>query len=191
MKQLWSPWRINYIRGVRPPDCVFCSAPQGPSSVESLVLFRGRFSYVMMNRYPYTNGHLMIIPYAHLALLTDVPPAAQVEMLQAVNMSIEVLQEVMNPQGFNVGLNLGASAGAGIRDHLHYHVVPRWVGDTNFMGVIGETNVIVEGLPECFAQLKPAFDCRCGPADPNAFRPVRGSPADPPTAEPEEGNPRV
>ncbi|MHB1319304.1 MAG: HIT family protein, partial [Anaerolineae bacterium] len=171
MKQLWSPWRINYIRGERPPDCVLCNAPRAKDS-ETLVLFRGQYSYVMMNRYPYTNGHLMVIPYAHLAALTDVPSNAQIEMLQEINMSIEVLQEVMNPQGYNVGLNLGASAGAGIRDHIHFHVVPRWVGDTNFMAVVGETSVIVEGLMECFAQLKPAFDCRCGPGDPGAFRPL-------------------
>lgn len=180
MKQLWSPWRINYIRGERPTDCVLCDAPRLKDSPDTLVLFRGQHSYVMMNRYPYTNGHLMVIPYAHAAMLTDVPSDAQVEMLQEINMSIEVLQEVMNPQGFNVGLNLGASAGAGIRDHIHFHVVPRWVGDTNFMAVVGETNVIVEGLMECFAQLKPAFDCRCGPGDPGAFRPLRGTPDDTP-----------
>ncbi|MFO7698745.1 MAG: HIT domain-containing protein [Anaerolineae bacterium] len=178
MKQLWSPWRINYIRGDRPPDCVFCSAPREQASPENLVLFRGQHSYVMMNRYPYTNGHLMIIPYAHIAMLTDVPADTQIEMLQEINMSIEILREVMNPQGYNVGLNLGASAGAGIRDHIHFHVVPRWVGDTNFMAVVGETNVIVEGLIECFSQLKPAFDCRCGPDDPSGFRPKRGSPDD-------------
>ena len=175
MKQLWSPWRINYIRGDKPVDCVFCQAPR-ETSADSLVLFRGRHSFVMMNRYPYTNGHLMVIPYDHLAMLTDVPGEAQIEMLQEINMSVEVLREVMNPQGFNVGLNLGASAGAGIRDHLHFHVVPRWVGDTNFMAVIGETNVIVEGLQECFEQLKPAFDCRCVPGDLGRFRPTRGHP---------------
>jgi len=176
MKQLWSPWRISYIRGEKPAGCVFCNAPANADAEDNLVLFRGQHSYVMMNRYPYTNGHLMVIPYAHLAMLTDVPPEAQIEMLQEVNMCVEVLREVMNPQGYNIGLNLGAAAGAGIRDHLHWHVVPRWVGDTNFMGVIGETNVIVEGLRECFAQLKPAFDCRCGPDDPSAFRPQRRSP---------------
>lgn len=176
MKQLWSPWRIEYIRGEKAPGCVFCTAPREPASPETLVLFRGQHSYIMMNRYPYTNGHLMVIPYAHVAMLTDVPSEVQIEMLQEINMSLEVLREVMDPQGFNVGLNLGASAGAGIRDHLHFHVVPRWVGDTNFMAVIGETNVIVEGLQECFSQLKPAFDARYTPLDSGGFRPVRGAP---------------
>ena len=152
MKQLGHPGAstISVVKRLR---VVFCAAPREPASPENLVLFRGQHSYIMMNRYPYTNGHLMVIPYAHIAMLTEVPSEAQIEMLQEINMSLEVLREVMDPQGFNVGLNLGASAGAGIRDHLHFHVVPRWVGDTNFMAVIGETNVIVEGLQECFSQL--------------------------------------
>jgi ATP adenylyltransferase len=186
MQQIWSPWRIDYVRAPKPDGCVFCSAPQQGDTDENLILFRGEHAYVMMNRYPYTNGHLMVIPYAHLAMLTDVPGPAQIEMLQEINMCIEVLRETMRPHGFNVGLNLGASAGAGIQDHLHFHVVPRWSGDTNFMAVIGETNVIVEGLRECFGQLKPAFDCRCAPGDPAPFRPQRQPEDDAPATGSEE-----
>jgi len=176
MKQLWSPWRIDYIRGDKPSGCVFCGAPLLEGSEQNLVLFRGEHAYVMMNRYPYTNGHLMVIPYAHVAMLTDLPSCTQIEMLQEVNMCIEVLREVMSPQGYNVGLNLGASAGAGIRDHLHFHVVPRWIGDTNFMAVIGETAVIVQDLIQCFGQLRKAFDARCIFGEDEEFRPRRGDP---------------
>lgn len=169
MQQIWSPWRINYIRGSKPDACVFCTVPDIEDEDESLILFRGEHAYVMMNRYPYTNGHLLVIPYQHIAMLTDVPGDVQVEMLQQVNMCLEVLREVMQPHGFNVGLNLGATAGAGIKDHLHFHVVPRWTGDTSFMAVIDDTNIIVEGLRECFAELKPAFDFRCTPGDAASF----------------------
>jgi ATP adenylyltransferase len=176
VKQIWSPWRIDYIRGAKPADCVFCAAPCAQSLEDTLVLFRGQYSYVMMNRYPYTNGHLMVIPYSHVAELTEVPPEVQIEMLQEINMAVQALREVMNPQGFNVGLNLGASAGAGIRDHLHFHVVPRWVGDTNFMAVIGETNVIVEALESSYLQLKPVFERLCSGPNGDPFRPEPGAP---------------
>ncbi len=184
MQQIWSPWRIEYVRAPKPDGCVFCAAPQEQSEDENLILFRGEYSYVMMNRYPYTSGHLMVIPYTHIAMLTELPGPTQIEMLQEVNLSLEVLQEAMHPHGFNVGLNLGASAGAGIQDHLHVHIVPRWTGDTNFMAVIGGANVIVEGLRECFAELKPAFDCRCLPDDPTPFRPRRLGPDDDAEAQP-------
>lgn len=165
MQHIWSPWRINYIRGRKPDGCAFCMAPEIEDDDESLILYRGEHAYIMMNRYPYTNGHLLVIPYEHIAMLTDVPGETQIEMLRQVNVCIEILRQVMQPHGFNVGLNLGATAGAGIQDHLHFHIVPRWTGDTNFMAVIGDTNVIVEGLRECFDELKPAFDFRCEPGD--------------------------
>jgi ATP adenylyltransferase len=184
MQQIWSPWRIDYVRSPKPDGCVFCGAPERDSEEKSLILFRGEHSYVMMNRYPYTNGHLMVIPYAHIAMLTEVPGPAQIEMLQEINMCIEVLRETMQPHGFNVGLNLGESAGAGIEDHLHFHIVPRWSGDTNFMPVIGGANIIVEGLRDCFARLKPAFDCRCVPDNPAPFRPQRQRDQDDPDAQP-------
>lgn len=171
MQQIWSPWRINYVRGRKPDGCVFCMAPDIEDEDENLILFRGKHSYVMMNRYPYTNGHLLVIPYEHIAMLTDVPCDAQIEMLQQVNVCLEVLREVMQPHGFNVGLNLGATAGAGIQDHMHFHIVPRWTGDTSFMAVISDTNIIIEGLRDCFDELKPAFDFRCAPGNTEPFGP--------------------
>ncbi len=176
MKRIWSPWRIDYIRSPKPEGCVFCDAPRDDDDAERLILFRGQYCYIMMNRYPYNNGHLMVIPYAHVSMPNELESAAQIEMWQEVNMCLEALSERMEPDGFNVGMNLGASAGAGIVDHIHMHIVPRWIGDTNFMPVIGETNVIVEGLEDCYEQLRPALDSLCteeNPAEDQRFRPQR------------------
>jgi len=161
MKRMWSPWRMEYIRGERPKGCVFCEKPQEPADPENLILFRGEHCYIMMNRYPYTNGHLLVIPYEHVSMPMELEQDALLELNLEINICIEVLGEAMHPDGFNIGMNLGAAAGAGIRDHLHAHVVPRWVGDTNFMPVLNETRVIVEGLQESYAALRPLFDCRC------------------------------
>lgn len=162
MKRIWSPWRMDYIVGDKPAGCVFCSVPQGNSDLDNLVLFRGEHCYVMLNRYPYNNGHLMVIPYRHIDSPTKLTSEALTELMAEVNLCLDVLQGVMRPNGFNIGMNLGESAGAGIKDHVHMHVVPRWTGDTNFMPVIGETHVIVEGLRECYVNLKPAFDAHYG-----------------------------
>lgn len=176
MKRMWSPWRIDYIRSPKPDGCVFCDAPEEGEDSDLLILFRGQHCYIMMNRYPYNNGHLMIIPYEHVSMPMEMSSAAQIELWQEVDMCLEVLTETMAPDGFNVGMNLGAAAGAGIADHLHMHVVPRWTGDTNFMATLGETKVIVEGLEDCYQQLRPAFDCMCTDQDPTedqSFRPQR------------------
>jgi len=161
MKQLWSPWRIEYIRGPKPDGCVFCDLVEEGQDTENLILLRAKRCYVMMNRYPYNNGHLMVIPYEHVDRPTLLEPMVLYEMMQLVNICVEVLQEAMNPDGFNIGMNLGASAGAGIKDHVHMHIVPRWTGDTNFMAVVSDTHVIVEGLNESYETLRPLFDCRC------------------------------
>ena len=161
MKRMWSPWRIEYIRGEHPKGCVFCDKPQETEDPDNLILFRGEHCFVMMNRYPYTNGHLLVVPYQHVSMPYELSQDATLEMNIEINMCLEVLGEAMHPDGFNVGMNLGAAAGAGIKDHLHAHVVPRWVGDTNFMPVLNETRVIVEGLKESYATLRPLFDCRC------------------------------
>jgi ATP adenylyltransferase len=117
----------------------------------------------MLNRYPYNNGHIMVIPFSHVDLPTKLSVDTLMEMMHLVNISVEVLAEAMDPDGFNVGMNLGAAAGAGIKDHVHMHVVPRWAGDTNFMPVLGDTRVIVEALTECYEKLSPLFQCRCDP----------------------------
>ena len=152
---------MEYIRGEKPEECIFCTKPHEANDEENLILVRGKHCFVMLNRYPYTNGHLMVVPYEHVSMPTELAPGALLEMMQLVNISLAVLQETMHPDGFNVGMNLGASAGAGIRDHIHMHVVPRWVGDTNFMPVIGDTRVIVESLQACYENLKPCFDRHC------------------------------
>ncbi len=164
MNQLWSPWRMEYIVGDKPEGCIFCDKAREDRDSENLILLRGRTCFVMMNRYPYNNGHLMVAPFSHVDSPTLLPPDALVDMMSMVSICIQVLQEAMSPDGFNVGMNLGASAGAGIKDHIHMHVVPRWVGDTNFMPVLAETRVIVEALEQSYAKLKPLFDCRCAPA---------------------------
>jgi ATP adenylyltransferase len=164
MNQLWSPWRMEYILGEKPEGCIFCDKAREDRDPQNLILLRGRTCFVMMNRYPYNNGHLMVAPFSHVNSPTLLAPDALVDMMSMVSICIQVLQEAMSPDGFNVGMNLGASAGAGIKDHIHMHVVPRWVGDTNFMPVLAETRVIVEALEQSYAKLKPLFDCRCTPA---------------------------
>lgn len=161
MKRIWSPWRIDYILGEKSDSCIFCDLPRMDDDPENLILLRGEHCYAMLNRYPYNNGHLMVVPYEHVDMPTELSPEVLGEMMSEVNTCLEVLQETMQPDGFNIGMNLGASAGAGIKDHVHMHIVPRWTGDTNFMPVLGETRVIVEGLERCYKNLKPLFDRRC------------------------------
>ncbi len=161
MKQLWSPWRMEYIQSEKSGGCVFCDAVREQRDEENLILFRGQYCFVIMNRYPYTNGHVMVAPYDHVDLPTRLSAEAQGEMMTLVNACLETLQEAMHPDGFNIGMNLGASAGAGIRDHIHMHVVPRWVGDTNFMPVLGDTRVIVEALEASYHKLQPVIVGKC------------------------------
>lgn len=166
MKRIWSPWRIEYIRGEKPDGCILCDKPRENADAENLILYRGEHCYIMMNRYPYNNGHLMVVPYDHIEMPTGLSPGAQMEMMSQMNMCLQTLREAMQPDGFNVGMNLGASAGAGIRDHLHVHIVPRWTGDTSFMPVVGETRVIVEALEACYESLKCAFSHLFDPGGP-------------------------
>ncbi|OGO05643.1 MAG: HIT family hydrolase, partial [Chloroflexi bacterium RBG_13_56_8] len=146
MKRLWSPWRLRYITGDKPGICVFCATAGEDDDENNLILCRGKHCFVIMNRYPYNNGHLMVAPYAHVNTLTSLSSQAQDEMMRLVNLCLEVLAEAMQAEGFNIGMNIGTCAGAGIKDHIHMHVVPRWSGDTNFMPVLAETHVIVEAL---------------------------------------------
>ncbi|MFH1084613.1 MAG: HIT domain-containing protein [Chloroflexota bacterium] len=161
MRRIWSPWRMEYIAGERKAGCVFCDTSQQDHDPDNLILLRAEHCFVMLNRYPYNNGHLMVVPFVHVDSPAHLPPAALLEMMNLVNICLEVLGEAMHPEGFNVGMNLGTPAGAGIADHMHMHVVPRWTGDTNFMPVLGETRVIVEALEASYRKLRPLFDCRC------------------------------
>jgi ATP adenylyltransferase len=154
MNTIFAPWRTAYIRGEKPEGCVLC---RDSLRGEELVVCEGKNGFIMVNRYPYTGGHLMIVPFRHLGCLSDLSPAERKELFEFMDLSVRVLTEAMNPGGFNIGMNLGKAAGAGIDDHLHMHVVPRWGGDTNFMSVIGEVRVIPEDVVGTARELRPYF----------------------------------
>jgi len=156
---IWTPWRMKYIQERHnEAGCVFCLAAEAEDSVENLVFNRGEAVFMILNRYPYTSGHIMCVPYVHVDRLQDLPRVARVELMDMVSKAVEVLQSVYEPQGFNIGLNLGEVAGAGIADHLHMHIVPRWGGDTNFMSAVGQTRVLPESLLETYRRVKDAWD---------------------------------
>jgi ATP adenylyltransferase len=158
MEHLWSPWRLAYITGAaRSADCVFCTALTSPEA-EPLVLHRGRTCFVILNLFPYNNGHLMVIPNRHLATLASLSTEELCELIELTRDAEIALTEAFAPHGVNMGINLGKAAGAGVLDHVHMHVVPRWTGDTNFMTVIGHTRVLPEELPDTAAKLRPIFE---------------------------------
>jgi len=149
MRQLWAPWRIEFIRAVdKDDDCFLCRAARDEGEEKEIVLRRAEKSFCIMNRYPYSNGHLLIAPYRHVADLDDLTDAEMLEMMKLLRQAKTALGESVRPHGFNVGLNLGRAAGAGLEAHIHWHIVPRWVGDTNFMPVFGATKVIPQALHE-------------------------------------------
>ncbi len=155
MDTIFAPWRMAYIRSEKTAGCVLC---RDSLRGDELVVCEGTSAFVMMNRYPYTGGHLMIVPYRHLCGLDDLTMEERLELFAFQDLSVRVLKETMKPEGFNIGMNLGKAAGAGIDDHLHIHVVPRWVGDTNFVSVIGELRVIPEDVNGTAMQLRPMFE---------------------------------
>lgn len=157
MDVLWAPWRLDYILGPKPDACVFCLPEHRDDDRERLVLLRGRHSFVIMNKFPYNNGHLMVTPYRHLMQLPQCSREECDEMMLLLQHCTSVLYQHFNPQGVNVGLNLGEAAGAGIREHLHFHLVPRWNGDSSFMAVFSETRVIPEHLIATYDRLAPIF----------------------------------
>jgi ATP adenylyltransferase len=145
-RPLWAPWRIDYITGDKHAQCVFCAAARGEGEDAALVLERGERCFSMLNAFPYSSGHAMVLPYRHVPDLLDLDEAEVGELMTLTRRCVRGLQTVMAPEGFNVGLNLGEAAGAGIAEHLHQHVVPRWAGDTNFMPVLADTHVIPQAL---------------------------------------------
>jgi ATP adenylyltransferase len=160
MDRLWSPWRLAYVTGSgRETGCIFCDASSRCSdpTQEALVLARGPACYVILNLFPYNNGHLMVVPKRHIGSLAAATADELSEMMRLTRDAELALTEAYNPQGINVGINLGRAAGAGILDHLHVHLVPRWVGDTNFMPVIGNTRVLPEDLSATASRLRPIF----------------------------------
>jgi ATP adenylyltransferase len=160
MQHLWAPWRMEFIKGPKPSGCFFCEAAAADPSEDALhlVLARGDLALVILNRYPYNNGHLMIAPKAHLANLEELPAATATDLMALTQRSLRVLRQVLSPQGFNLGINAGKIAGAGVADHVHQHVVPRWDGDTNFMPVVADTKVLNESLADSYQQLRAGFD---------------------------------
>jgi len=158
MKNLWAPWRIQYILSEKPKGCFFCQAPKKGQDREVFILYRARHTYVIMNIYPYNNGHLMVVPYEHRPGLEGLPDAALAELMSITRYSLRCLREAMNPDGFNIGINIGTVAGAGLKEHLHVHIVPRWNGDTSFMAVLDEVRVIPQHIRETYELLWPIFN---------------------------------
>jgi ATP adenylyltransferase len=156
-ERLYTPWRMKYVTSTHKQieGCIFCNkiAAETKQDRENFVVYRGQSVVVMMNLYPYNTGHLMVIPQAHVSTLADVAAEAQFEMMALTTYFTELLSQLMNPDGFNIGLNIGRAAGAGIDDHLHLHLVPRWNGDSNFMPVIGETRVLPEELDDTYDKI--------------------------------------
>lgn len=159
MERLWAPWRMDYIAGpdTKKGGCIFCLREKKEEDRQRLVLFRGEYSFVIMNRYPYSNGHLMVAPYRHVADVADLSAEEAAETHALMVRSKRALSEVFHPEGFNIGMNLGKAAGAGVDDHLHLHIVPRWIGDVNFMSTLAEVRVIPEHLQATYERILPLF----------------------------------
>ena len=158
MNKLLAPWRMDYIHTKKDDGCIFCEKSLSSNDQENLILYRGVEVFALMNLYPYSNGHIMIAPYLHTADTNQLNSVGNQEIMWLANKSMNILKKLMNTDGFNFGANLGKAGGAGIEEHLHYHIVPRWSGDNNFMPVINNTRVIVEALNDSWSKLKPQFD---------------------------------
>jgi ATP adenylyltransferase len=158
MDHIWSPWRYRYIASAdEQGGCAFCKALESHDDPKALILHRARFNFIILNLFPYTSGHLMIVPYEHLAMLSELDRETTREMMELAKGAQLALAAEYKPDGFNIGMNLGRAAGAGVADHLHLHVVPRWVGDANFVSVVGETRVLPEDLSTTYERLKKHF----------------------------------
>jgi len=159
MTRLWTPWRSTYMNQKRDNSrCIFCDAAAGTADEQNLILYRGQLSFVLLNRYPYTSGHLMIAPYEHAARLNQVDEAATDEIMRLARRAERILEDAYRPDGLNLGMNLGEAAGAGIERHIHMHVLPRWKGDANFMTTVGDTRIIPEALDDTYRKLRSGFD---------------------------------
>lgn len=158
MEHLWSPWRMQYIQNSNPvAGCIFCNAWQQPADDEKLVIQRADHALVMLNRYPYTSGHLMVAPKLHTAVLASFTPEINAEIMALLAHAEQVLGNLYHPDGFNIGVNIGSAAGAGVADHLHFHILPRWNGDTNFMTTTADTRVLPESLEDTLKKIRSAW----------------------------------
>ena len=160
MNNLWAPWRTEYVSGKKDGACIFCEATKSipENHKDALVLFKGAVSTVMLNKYPYNNGHLMVSPARHVARLEEMTPEESIDMFRLLRHCCVVLTKAFNPEGFNIGMNVGKASGAGFDDHLHMHIVPRWNGDSNFMPALAEVKVIPEHIAQTYSKLKPFFE---------------------------------
>ena len=162
MERIWSPWRMAYIQAAKEQGedggCIFCDLPAEGDDVRTMILARGELAFVIVNSFPYNPGHLMVAPFRHIGAFTSLEAAELADVDALVARSIRALEQEMEPHGYNLGMNLGRVAGAGIPDHVHWHLVPRWNGDTNFMPVVGQTRVLPELLEETYARLRPRFE---------------------------------
>ena len=158
MDYLWCPWRMEYIQSEKHKEkCVFCGELSRHDGPENLIIYRGRRAFVILNRFPYTSGHLMIVPFDHKDSLEQLDPETRAEIMELTAQSMVILRQVYRPHGFNIGINIGAAAGAGVLDHIHLHVVPRWGGDTNFMSTLADTRVVPEALEETYVRIHKAW----------------------------------
>jgi ATP adenylyltransferase len=159
MKYLWSPWRKKYVLNHAGTDgCIFCRALEQEDGPKNLVVHRGNLAFVILNLYPYTGGHIMVVPMAHQPSIVDLDDETMHEIVGLISQSMQVVSQVYHPEGYNIGVNIGAAAGAGVVEHVHVHIVPRWLGDTNFMSTVGNSRVLPEELEETYARLKAAWD---------------------------------
>ena len=158
MKHLWAAWRMKYItKAEKETGCVFCNALAKPDNAENLIVLRGERAFVILNKFPYTSGHIMVVPLAHKAGIEDLDAPTRAEMMELTSQSVEKLRQVYAPQGFNIGINMGAAAGAGVPGHVHIHIVPRWNGDTNFMSTVGDVRVLPEELSQSYERIRAAW----------------------------------
>jgi ATP adenylyltransferase len=158
MDYLWTPWRYAYISNAdKATGCIFCDAPKAQDDQESRIVYRGRHCYVILNTFPYTNGHVMIVPYVHLDALQKLPAESATEMIALTQRMESVLRDLYHPDGLNLGMNIGKAAGAGVAGHIHMHILPRWVADANFMSVVGETRVLPETLDVTWEKIRAAL----------------------------------
>ncbi|MBT9163036.1 MAG: AP-4-A phosphorylase [Dehalococcoidia bacterium] len=162
MEHLWAPWRMEYILGEKDKRCIFCEKPGQDTDGKNYIVRRGERNFSMLNIYPYNPGHLMVAPYRHVASLDKLSDEELLEHFRLVSRSVALLTRVLRPSGFNIGINLGKVAGAGVEDHIHTHIVPRWEGDTNFMPVISDAKVVPEALADTYARLVEGFGGESG-----------------------------
>ncbi len=157
-KRIWAPWRLEYVKSAKDGECIFCTKPEQGDDTQALIVHRGERSFVILNLFPYTNGHLMVAPLEHVARLQDLDAETITEIMALAQRAMVRLEEVYRPQGYNVGFNQGRVAGAGVESHIHLHVVPRWAGDTNYMPVLADTRVMPQSLEDSFEALRGGFE---------------------------------